>query len=42
MPFEDRRFTGAVTFAMFHHVPTAGLQDRVLAEIFACCAPAAS
>jgi SAM-dependent methyltransferase len=34
MPFEDRRFTGAVTFAMFHHVPTADLQDRVLAEIF--------
>lgn len=34
MPFEDHRFTGAVTFAMFHHVPTADLQDRVLAEIF--------
>ncbi len=33
MPFEDCRFTGAVTFAMFHHVPTADLQDRVLAEI---------
>ena len=34
MPFEDRQFTGAVTFAMFHHVPTTDLQDLVLAEIF--------
>ncbi|HEY5876782.1 MAG TPA: class I SAM-dependent methyltransferase [Ilumatobacteraceae bacterium] len=34
MPFEDRQFTGAVTFAMFHHVPSADLQDLVLAEIF--------
>jgi len=33
MPFEDGRFTGAVTIAMFHHVPTAELQDRLLADI---------
>jgi SAM-dependent methyltransferase len=33
MPFEDGRFSGAVTFTTFHHVPTADLQDRLLAEI---------
>lgn len=32
MPFEDGRFTGAVSFTMLHHVPTADLQDRVFAE----------
>ncbi len=34
MPFESARFTGAMTFTMFHHVPTAELQDRLLGEIF--------
>jgi SAM-dependent methyltransferase len=33
MPFERARFTGTMTFTMFHHVPTAELQDRVLSEI---------
>ena len=33
MPFESTRFTGAMTFTMFHHVPTVELQDRLLAEI---------
>ena len=33
MPFDDGRFSGAVTFTMFHHVPTVELQDRLLAEI---------
>jgi SAM-dependent methyltransferase len=33
MPFEDGRFTGAVSFSMLHHVPTADLQDRVFAEV---------
>jgi SAM-dependent methyltransferase len=33
MPFEPARFTGAMAFTMFHHVPTAELQDRLLAEI---------
>ena len=34
MPFESARFTGAMTFTMFHHVPTVELQDRLLTEIF--------
>jgi SAM-dependent methyltransferase len=33
MPFEDGRFSGAVTFTMLHHVPTAELQDRLFADI---------
>lgn len=32
MPFEDGRFTGAVSFTMLHHVPTLELQDRLFAE----------
>ena len=34
MPFDSARFTGAMTFTMFHHVPTVELQDRLLTEIF--------
>jgi ubiquinone/menaquinone biosynthesis C-methylase UbiE len=33
MPFEDGRFTGAVSFTMLHHVPTAELQDRIFAGV---------
>jgi len=33
MPFEDDRFSGAVCLTMLHHVPTAELQDRLLAEV---------
>ncbi len=33
LPFEDGRFTGAVSFTMLHHVPTAALQDRLFAEV---------
>ncbi|MDQ1425951.1 MAG: hypothetical protein QOD72_3449 [Acidimicrobiaceae bacterium] len=33
MPFEDARFSGAVSFTMLHHVPTAELQDRLFAEV---------
>ena len=33
MPFEVGRFTGAVSFTMLHHVPTAELQDRLFAEV---------
>ena len=29
----DGRFTGAASFTMLHHVPTAELQDRLLAEV---------
>jgi SAM-dependent methyltransferase len=33
MPFEDARFTGAVSFTMLHHVPTPELQDRLFGEV---------
>jgi ubiquinone/menaquinone biosynthesis C-methylase UbiE len=33
MPFDDRRFSGAVTFTMLHHVPTAELQDAMFREV---------
>jgi ubiquinone/menaquinone biosynthesis C-methylase UbiE len=33
MPFDDGRFTGAVSLTMLHHVPTAELQDRLFAEV---------
>jgi ubiquinone/menaquinone biosynthesis C-methylase UbiE len=33
MPFDDGRFTGAVSLTMLHHVPTADLQDRLFAEV---------
>ena len=32
MPFDDGRFTGAVTFTMLHHVPTVELQDAMFRE----------
>lgn len=33
LPFEDGRFTGATSFTMLHHVPSAAQQDRLLAEL---------
>ena len=33
LPFADGGFTGAVSFTMLHHVPTAALQDRLFAEV---------
>jgi SAM-dependent methyltransferase len=33
MPFNDGRFTGAVSLTMLHHVPTAELQDRLFTEV---------
>ena len=39
MPFEDQRLTGAVCFTMLHHVPTAELQDELLAEVCRVLAP---
>ena len=33
MPFEDASFSGAVSFTMLHHIPSAELQDRMLAEV---------
>jgi len=34
MPFMDSEFSGAVSFTMLHHVPSPGLQDQVLREVF--------
>jgi SAM-dependent methyltransferase len=39
LPLEDDRFSGAVSFSMLHHVPTAELQDRLLAELARVLAP---
>lgn len=33
MPFSDRQFSGAVSFTMLHHVPSAELQDKLLREV---------
>ena len=33
MPFEADRFSGAVSFTMLHHVPSAALQDQLFAEV---------
>lgn len=33
IPFPDRSFSGAVAFAMLHHVPSIALQDRLLREV---------
>ena len=33
MPFDDGRFSAAVSFIMLHHVPTAALQDALFAEV---------
>jgi SAM-dependent methyltransferase len=41
MPFPDATFSGAVSFTMLHHVPTAELQDRLLAEVHRVLAPGA-
>lgn len=40
MPFDDARFTGAVSFTMLHHVPTVELQDRLFAEVARVLGPA--
>lgn len=33
LDFPDGRFTGAASFTMLHHVPTAEMQDRLLGEV---------
>ncbi len=33
MSFPDSSFDGALSFTMLHHVPSAALQDRLLAEV---------
>ncbi len=42
MPVEDGRFTGAVSFTMLHHVPSADLQDRLFAEVARVLRPGAT
>jgi SAM-dependent methyltransferase len=42
MPFEADRFSGAVCLTMLHHVPSAALQDRLLAEIARVLRPGAT
>lgn len=42
MPFESGRFTGAASFTMLHHVPTAELQDRLFAEVARVLQPGAA
>jgi ubiquinone/menaquinone biosynthesis C-methylase UbiE len=34
MPLPDSTFSGAVSFTMLHHVPSPGLQDKLLAEVY--------
>ncbi|MBE7520369.1 MAG: class I SAM-dependent methyltransferase [Thermoflexaceae bacterium] len=42
MPFEDGRFSSALSMAMLHHVPSAELQDRLIAEAFRVLKPGGS
>lgn len=42
MPFEDATFSGAVSLTMLHHVPSAALQDRLLAEVARVLKPGAT
>lgn len=39
MPFEDRAFSGAVSFTMLHHMASASLQDRLFREVYRVLAP---
>lgn len=41
MPFPDASFSGAVSLTMLHHVPSAALQDKLLAEAFRVLQPGA-
>lgn len=42
LEFPAGRFTGAASFTMLHHVPTAELQDRLFAEVARVLRPGAS
>jgi len=39
MPYRDATFSGAVSFTMLHHVPSAALQDRLFAEVYRVLTP---
>jgi ubiquinone/menaquinone biosynthesis C-methylase UbiE len=41
LPFGDETFSAAVCFTMLHHVPSAALQDQLLAEVFRVLRPGA-
>lgn len=34
MPFDDNRFSSAISMTMLHHVPSADLQDKLLREAY--------
>jgi ubiquinone/menaquinone biosynthesis C-methylase UbiE len=34
MPLPDRRFSGAISLHMMHHIPSADLQDKVFREVW--------
>jgi SAM-dependent methyltransferase len=42
LPYDNEKFTGAACFTMLHHVPTAGLQDRLFAEVARVLQPGAA
>lgn len=42
MPFDAEGFSGAVSFTMLHHVPTAEDQDRLFAEVARVLEPGAT
>lgn len=42
MAFPDGRFSGAISFTMLHHVPTAALQDALFAEVARVLSPGAT
>jgi len=33
MPFRRGRFTAGIAMTMLHHVPSPGLQDRLLTQV---------
>ena len=39
LPFDSNRFDTATCFTMLHHVPSAAMQDRLLAEVHRVLAP---
>ncbi len=41
MPFDDGRFSSAISMTMLHHVPAVELQDRLLRETFRVLRPGA-
>jgi ubiquinone/menaquinone biosynthesis C-methylase UbiE len=41
MPFPDEFFTAGICLTMLHHVPNAGLQDRLLREMYRVLQPGA-